>query len=366
MLKQNLITLVVTLVLLLAPLGLSHASIVSGLFEAKVMIPDQLQRSRKKAETQAFKKVLVKVTGSKSILRNALIIAETKKASNYLLSYSYETDDDVLYYAAKFDQQNVERLITQNGFPLWDSRRPDTIVWLAFQPNDEEQRYLVSESANLAITDSMKIAADDRGINISLPLVDLTDLQALSLYDVWAGFSATIKQASERYGTDYVLSARIYYLSLNGEAPVAQVSPLSSDSWVADWTLQNSNSIESGKLTAKTDVELSAQLIDLAADVLATKYAINTQNALGNTVQLTLTNINSLTRYNKVVDLLGSLSVVSRVTLLTQQGTFATFELELLGDADDLANALSLDEKIKPTLTDFGLPTEDNHYIWNP
>lgn len=366
MLKQNLIALAVTLLLLVAPSGSLRASIVAGLYEAKVMIPDQLQRSRKKAETQAFKNVLVKVTGSKSILRNALITEEIKKASNYLLSYSYETDENALYYIAKFDQQNVERLITQNGFPLWDRRRPDSIVWLAFQPSDEEQRYLVSEGANLAITDSMMQAAGDRGINISLPLVDLTDLQALTVYDVWAGFSATIKQASERYGTDYVLSARLYYLPLEGEAPVLQVSPLNSDSWVADWTFQNSNSIESGKLIAKTDVELSAQLIDLAADILATKYAINTQNALGNKVQLTLTNLNSLTRYNNVVDLLGSLSVVSRVTLVMQQGNFATFELELLGDADDLASALSLDEKIKPTLTDFGLPTDDNHYIWNP
>jgi hypothetical protein len=365
-LKQNLIVLTVTLLLLGVPKGQVQASIVSGLYEAKVMIPDQLQRSRKKAETEAFKKVLVKVTGSKSVLKNALIIEEINKASIYLLSYSYETDENSLFYSAKFDQQNVERLITQNGFPLWDRRRPDTIAWLAIQPMNESKRYLASESESSLITDSLFVAADDRGINISLPIVDLTDLQALSVNDVWAGFSATIKQASERYGTDYVLSARVYYLPVGDKTTVPQITPLDSDSWVADWTFQNSNSIESGKLIAKTDVALSTQLIDLAADILATKYAINTQNSLGNRAQLTLTNVDTLTRYNNIVDILGSLSVVSRVTLLTQQGSFATFELELLGDADDLANALSLDEKIKPTLSEFGQPTEDNHYIWKP
>lgn len=366
MLKHNLIPIVVTLIMLVAPSGTVRASIVAGLYEAKVTIPDQLQRSRKNAEKQAFKKVLVKATGSKSVLKNALITEEIKKASNYLLSYSYETDENALYYSAKFDQQNVERLITQNGFPLWDRRRPDTIIWLAYQPSDEQQRYLVSETTDFSVTDSIKETADDRGINISLPLVDLTDLQALTLYDVWAGFSATIKQASERYGTDYVLSARLYYLPQGSEASTSQSSPLNSDRWVADWTFQNNNSIESGKLIAKTDVAISSQLIDLAADMLASKYAINTQNALGNKVQLTLINVDSLTRYSNVVDLLDSLSVVSRVTLLTQQGSFATFELELLGDPDDLTNALSLDDKINPTLSDFGQPTEDNHYIWNP
>lgn len=348
----------------LAIFGVVQASVVDGLYEARVEISDQLNRSRKKAETAAFKKVLVKVTGTKSVLKNPLVTQEFNKAANYLRSYSYDNDQNVLYYSAEFDRQRIERLITQNGFPLWDSRRPDTIIWLAQQQSDNAERQILSETNNIETSDIILNTAKDRGINVSLPLVDLTDMQALSIYDVWGGFSNVIKVASERYGTDYILSARVYFLTVENSIAVSQVAPLKNNSWIADWTLQNNSQIESGKLVAATQLNLTSNLIDLLADKLAIKYAIDTQLETPEIFSITVTNVNSLTQYAHLIDFLSSLSVVKRVSLTNQTGSFATFQLNLLGGLDDLNNALRLDDKIQPTLDDFGQPTEDSHYIW--
>ena len=47
------------------------------------------------------------------------------------------------------------------------------------------------------------------------------------------------------------------------------------------------------------------------------------------------------------------MSVVNHATLIMQQGPRAAFELDLVGDVDDLSNALSLDNKIRPVVDDF-------------
>mgnify|MGYP002811202347 FL=1 len=58
------------------------------------------------------------------------------------------------------------------------------------------------------------------------------------------------------------------------------------------------------------------------------------------------------------------MSVVNHATLIMQQGPRATFELDLLGDVDDLSNALSLDNKIRPVVDDFGQPIAGLEFFW--
>ena len=58
------------------------------------------------------------------------------------------------------------------------------------------------------------------------------------------------------------------------------------------------------------------------------------------------------------------MSVVNGATLIKQQGLRATFELDLLGDVEDLSNALSLDSKIRPVVDDFGQPIPGLEFFW--
>ena len=56
----------------------------------------------------------------------------------------------------------------------------------------------------------LKQTAKERGVPLSLPLMDLTDNVNISTYDVWGRFVEPLRKASTRYGVDNIIGARVY------------------------------------------------------------------------------------------------------------------------------------------------------------
>jgi hypothetical protein len=96
------------------------------------------------------------------------------------------------------------------------------------------------------------------------------------------------------------------------------------------------------------------------------KYAIDLAqiDRADTKVQIVVNNIDTLKYYSFALSFLENMSVVNGATLIKQQGTRATFELDLLGDVDDLTNALNLDNKIRPVVDDFGQPILGLEFFW--
>jgi hypothetical protein len=121
-----------------------------------------------------------------------------------------------------------------------------------------------------------------------------------------------------------------------------------------------------GQLHGEHPLMIAESLINALADQLSLKYAIDlTQIAREDTkVQIVVNNIDTLSYYSLALRSLKNMSIVNGVTLIQQQGPRATFELDLLGDIDDLTNALSLDSKIRPVVDDFGQPILGLEFFW--
>ena len=345
----------------------ANAALVEGLYEAKVAIDDQSLASQRKAMRNALKNVLVKVSGNKSLLEHQLIREKVQKAQDYMRAYQFESVDGELMYHAEFDKQRVQKMILDAGFPIWDSRRPDSLLWLAIETPDIKQRLLLSEFSDSPVLESAREVAKSRGIPVGFPVLDLTERQQVTLYDVWGQFSNVITQASSRYGVEYVLSARIFLHHF--ESPFEQELDIEvAPSWVADYVLIHKDTLVSDSLYGASPESLSAELVTLLADLLADKYAINFSGFSENdaSVELVVTNVTTLAQYTEVYDFLSSLSVVANATLVNQNGQFSTFSLNLLGDTQDLLNALRLDDKIRPTLDEFGQENQNLHFLWVP
>lgn len=344
---------------------MSSAGVVADLYEAKVSITDQSSNSQRQARRQAFREVLVKISGNRQILTSRVMRAEINKASSYLLSYRYESEQNQLFYIAEFDRQRVDKLVRANDFPLWGARRPETLVWFVVQPENSIERNLISETPASLLVEEAKKVAKVRGIEISFPLLDLTDIQTVNVYDVWGGFVQNIVEGSQRYGADIVFSARLYFVDVEDVINEEQL-PLRGASWVADWSLVNDDEVQTGSLYGESEEDLSRLLIHELTDKLGETYAVSIQDADLQKVNITITNIDNLASYENVRAFLSSLSVVARATHVSQQNTMATFELELLGSDSDLRNAFRLDEKIRSETDDFGVAVEEHRYIWNP
>ena len=340
----------------------ASGAIINDLYDAKIKVANQTQVIREKAIQQAFRQVLIKVSGQSNLLSNQQVSTKLSEAIRYMRAYSYEMQDEQLLVQVNFDPQRVEKMLRSSGVPVWDKRRPDTLIWLASEEEGNHQRNIVSGFKYQHLLDFTDQSASTRGIKLIHPLWDLDDFEKLSLYDLWGGFSQQIIMASERYDTEVVFSARLYQ-----ENDTNLNSTANSNDWNGDWIIIDNGLIDSGQLSAPQQENLVQSLIDLLADKLAEKYALDLTKLDPDAAksQIKISNVDSLVKYVQVLKFLNSLSVVSNATLVEQKGPEAIFQLSLLGDINDLSNAFALDNRILPVLNDVGQAKEELEFIWN-
>lgn len=346
-----------------------NAAVIDDLYDAKIAVYDQSEQTQNNAFSLALKQVFVKVRGNNDLLSNQKIISAVKRPTRFIRSYSYDKQGSQLYLIINFEPQRVVNVIRSSGFPVWDKRRPDSLIWLAIKPSDDSVRQIATPSEFVEIYQQLRLRAAQRGIRLLFPLWDLSDVQNLGVYDIWGGFSTQISQASERYAVPSILSARIY-LSENqsSNAPENRLTENANldGKWTSDWTIVEGSSLLAGQVQGDNPLAIAENLIDDLADQLSLKYSIDLAqiDRADTKVKIVVNNIDSLTYFSLALRFLENMSIVDGATLIKQQGSRATFELDLLGDIDDLTNALSLDNKIRPVVDDFGQPIVGLEFFW--
>jgi len=177
--------------------------------EAKILVEDQSSRAQQKASKQALREVFLKMSGSTQSLSNAGVKAALASPQSLLRSYRYSYEGNQTFYIAEFDASKVAEILQREMLPLWGDRRPETLIWLAVQDKNEN-KIIIDESLELPIAEALKTTAQERGLPLSLPLMDLTDNVNITTYDVWGRFIEPVREASRRYSVDNIIAARLY------------------------------------------------------------------------------------------------------------------------------------------------------------
>ncbi|GFD91969.1 hypothetical protein KUL156_48560 [Alteromonas sp. KUL156] len=177
--------------------------------EAQIQVDDQSQKTQQAAQKKALRQVFVKMSGSTRVLENAGIRAALTSPQSLLRSYRFAFENGKTYYVAEFDQTKLSELLQREMLPLWGDRRPETIVWLA-KEDENDARIILDESLNTELQHALKQTAKERGVPLSLPLMDLTDSVNITTYDVWGRFAGPLRTASVRYNVDNIIGARVY------------------------------------------------------------------------------------------------------------------------------------------------------------
>lgn len=397
-----------------------RADIVSDLYQAKVEVSNQSNRAQEKAIQDALEQVLIKVSGSKHLLKDKAVREKVKQAGRYLRQYQFESDAESLLFVAEFDAEKVDDLLRELSLPIWGSYRPSTILWLA-EENESLQRQLYSEYTNEPLKHAILNESKQRGLSLVFPVADITETASATIYDVWGQFSSNIQTASERYDVEIVMSARVYpkqELAVEFEEPVnpfeneaeviwdwigkediaesikkeaqSEAERLAAqeqqkqrelgtqkpdenepkeEGWLADWMLMVDGKIETGQVEALEKELLSALLVDMLADKLAAKYAVKThelEEGEAKATRVTLVNLDSIEAYVRAKSYFESLQAVSSVQLVSLNSQRAEFNVALIGRENDLINALQLDDKVRRITDAFGRPTAQLEFIWSP
>ncbi len=310
----------------------THAAKVAGLHSASVMVSDQGDVERQRGLQQALAQVLVKLSGSSSVLVEPQVKQALENPLLYLSQFAYVNDDDgVQRLNAEFDEQAVNDLLLNNSLPLWQAERPSILLWLAIEKANRRQ--LIGSNSHPQIQAALDRHMQRRGLPYLLPLLDLEDRSLVSVAEVWAGFRDVIRQASIRYSSEATVIARLY--------PVA-------GGWRSHWSLLHPDgSSESWDADGSDEASVLAAGIDKLADHLGRVYATHIDNTRRATVTLSVNNISGVEDYAKALAYLESLNFVDRVSVQEVRGANTSFVVRYKGQLEDVRASIDRGKVLK-------------------
>ena len=343
--------------------GLSFGAKVSGLYEAEVQVFSQKRSERALAMVSALTEVLAKVSGKRDTTLVDGLAKAIKRPAKFLQQYRYQAlpdkerereleaagpgaDPQLLVF--RFDKAAVDKLLSENGLPVWGSTRPSTLVWLAVE--DEGRRYMVGSDSVEPIREQLTREARRRGLAVLLPLMDLEDQMALRFTDVWGGFRDSIEQASKRYQTEAVLVGRLYRPS-GGE-------------WQGQWTLLERGFMQSWRSAGVLPVEVLDEGIAGAIEVLASRYAPAAGQQQAGLLPITVTDVRNLSDYARVSRYLESLQQVAHVHASRVEADRIIFELDVKGSPEGVVQTIALGNVLIPRKPSAG-ESNDSFVSWS-
>ena len=317
----------------------SWAKPVSGLYDARVPVPDQQLVSRQDGAKQGLIEVLQKVSGFTVPAENAVILKALEIADQYLYQYSYEAVQKDEWDASippgsswlkmRFEAQSIQRVIKAANMPLWGNNRPTVLLWLI---KEERGRSVLIDGLDDNVSKAVANASQVRGVPVVLPVYDLEDSIRLPQESLWGLFSGSILEASKRYDAESVMAARVYKNA--------------KGNWVGQWRFyfkerEFNYEFETQELSQQVLSGLSA-----SAEVLANTFAIKPNDARSDVLAIKVGNVKNLKQYAALVNYLEDLTITKKVFVAGVKGDDMDLQLTLSGSFSQLKQVLALDKKL--------------------
>nr|WP_086941221.1 DUF2066 domain-containing protein [Thaumasiovibrio occultus] len=187
-------------------LTLSASVMANSLYRVDVPLADTDSQSEQAARVQGFEQVLQRVTGDAAILKNPLIEKAVGTPDDYISQFSFDSQGGQRVIELGFDKEQLLSLLTDAQAELWPEPRVKVLVWLVEEQNG--RRTIVWDQSRLPQVEDIKLTAQRHGLPVILPVGDFDDQMAVTVPDLWGGFTQSIGKASERYQPDAVVVAK--------------------------------------------------------------------------------------------------------------------------------------------------------------
>ncbi|PTU72748.1 DUF2066 domain-containing protein [Pseudomonas mangrovi] len=192
--------------------------------------------------TRALDSLIVRLSG-KADAPQAPALAELRAAPEKIISqFGFEADGSAL--VVEFDPASSERALRQAGLALWGNNRPLILAW--WLEEELGGSTLVGDGQSTAET--LRRAAQHRGLPLRLPLADLNEQLAATSEALSSAEFDGLAEVSERYAADVLL---------------AVVSAEQDGKWQAQWRIRFLDQTAQGKVSA-ADREQLADAVMLA------------------------------------------------------------------------------------------------------
>ena len=326
--------------LLLSVFHGSQAVVVEELFTIQMPVADQTTSVRLEAFGEAFKLVVIKVSGSDDALRSPAFSRPMQSSARYVKQFRYFSrknensqsfDSGQLYLKIDFNQQLVEGLLRENNFPVWGRERPGSLLVVSYDVN--ETISLVSGDSTPEVIELLDEAAVKLGVPVLFPLMDLEDIALVNIGDIVSRQYENIEILADRYEPDALV--------------IGQIVGRSGQGWHGDWEVRFAEQIFKWKFKGSSRQQVVDQAIKHLARVLALEYALEDHRRVD---QALLIRISAVPKFNQLISVqryLKSLAVVDSVRVSLISDDVVTFKLKLRNDAKDLQRLIELGEVLE-------------------
>lgn len=316
-----------------------------NLYQERVVVSQNADRQEQdEAIAEAFERLIIRVTGITQSLQNDAIQRAMSRGANYLATFRFEPSDEFFTNVLgeqiptkamimQFDESSVDELLVQNRLPVWGSKRPDVLIWLADRL--EGQEHILTDAENSELSQLLTEEAETRGIPYLLPIGDLSDSLSLNFSELYGLFSRDIETASERYQHDAILAGRI----MAGNEP---------NQFLADWLMLFKGERLRLPTVSGTLDDVIAQGIDLVSQRLSEQYALLMNPMQMGSLSVNVLGVDGLSDFSALESYLQSINIITRVTLSSFSDESVVFNIEISGDRSQLADVLELENQLIP------------------
>ena len=327
---------VLFLLLLLLPI-IASGETIADLYQATVLVASRNQNDFQLGLIQAYKQVLIKVSGDPNIIASPIVQQNIGTLNNIIQRYSYnvtttDNGEPELLLQISFDPTSIHQILHQAGQKSWNKNRPLTIIWLVY--NDGKGLTILNNDANNDMSKAIEAASQLRGLPVLLPMMDLQDMNLISPQDIWTFNTRNLEQASARYHINDILAGRI--------------SQTTNGKWHADWLWLLDNQTVSWQTQGQTIPQTIGQVIDNLTSALVQRHAMLATNALKTQLTVKILNVEDLGQYSSVMHYLKSLTPVKRVELLNIQSQDVLVQITIRGREQDLVQVLEQQQILEP------------------
>jgi hypothetical protein len=321
----------------------AQAAVVPGLYDTEVPVASQSPEDRSAAFQEALARVLVKVTGSKTIVETAKVEEVLRKAARYVRSFRYVEQppaagsrgqkEPLLNLSVSFDGEALQRLLIETGLPVWSANRPAVLMLVAAQ--DARGKIVLAESGEHAAKELIREIAAERGIPVLFPLLDAKERGQFSFAQIHAGSAEAMLKPAQRYHAPIIV---LGFLETDGQGV-----------WSARWSVHRENV---ASRWTEADVPLEQVIrsgVDGMADILSSRYAISSKTGeaiLDAAVQVD--GITTFADYARVMNFLDGLIFVEDVMPAHVEVNRVVFHIKTRSDLRELERILAASDVLRP------------------
>ncbi len=330
----------------------TRADVIDWLYDVEVPVATQSSSDTRAAAARALATVLTRVTGLKVIPRNPMVTTALRNPGRFYARYRFvrkaggakDAMDQQTVLEVGFDPRTVQDLVRSAALPIWSANRPSVLAWIVLE---EDVPSLAASDDTTPWVRTIKARSRDRGLLVQLPLMDLVDRERISGSTVSGGFSEQILGASERYGAQYVLTARIW---MDGGGLWRGVGGLMFEG-------RQTNFAHEGE----TRDEVCEKVLDAVADELVQRFVVFGLHTEG--ISIWVSGITSVSEYGSLLRYLQSLEFIDRVDVAEVSIDRIRIVVHTRSTLRGLSELLYSDGVITRDASknsDFGL----NQYVW--